>query len=99
MKPEELFELFSIDENSPGALMFRVLVYDIAGGMDGPRALADLCRLARMPRQAVYARMKRALAPVFEASPETLQALGLKPQNSTVGLARELLRSMEEVKK
>lgn len=94
MTPEELYEIFSIDPNCKGALMFTVLVYDLAGGMDGPRALGHLCTLAHMPRPAVYSRMKRALAPVFEAQPETLEALGLCYQSTTVGLARELIRSM-----
>ena len=94
MKPEELYELFSIEQNSKGAIMFTVLFYVLAGGMDGPRALAHLCKLARMPRPAVYSRMKQALAPVFDADAATLKALGLRPQQTTLGLARELIRSM-----
>lgn len=95
MTPEELYDLFSINPDCKGALMFTVLVYDLSGGMDGPRALAHLCKLAHMPRPAVYSRMKQALAPVFEADAATLKALGLRPVETSVGLARELIRTMK----
>ena len=95
MIPRELFELFSIDRTEKGALMFTVLVGDLEDGMDAPHALSHICGIAHMPRPAVYSCMKRTLAPVFDAEPETLRKLGIEPQNTTVGLARALLRTMK----
>lgn len=104
MTPEKLLELFSINQNTKGALMFIALVYSMCDGgtlsspspgLDGPHAIAELCKVAHMPRPAVYSIIKRTLAPVFEADAATLRALGLEPQTSTIGLAREIIRSME----
>ena len=105
MSPEELLEMFQIDYNDgSGGTMFCLLVYLMIDGvdpdhrdpgMDGPHAIAEICKAAFLPRPAVYARMKKALAPIFEAEPETLQALGIRPQKTTVGLAREVIRSMK----
>ena len=94
MKPEELLDLFSVDKMEDGGVMFRAYTWNLWKGMDGPHAIAEVCKVVHMPRPAVYARMKKALAPVFEADPETLKALGLRPQKTTVGLARELVKSM-----
>lgn len=101
MTPEALLELFSVSTRSKGGAMFCALVWlmidgkDGTPGMDAPHAVAQLCKAAHMPRPAVYSIMKKALAPVFEAAPETLKALGLRPQSSTVGLAHEIIRSIK----
>lgn len=94
--------MFSIDSEAGGGAMFCALVWSMIDGKDGtpgedvPHAMAGICRAAHMPRPAVYSRMKRALAPVFDAELGTLEALGLKHQTTTVGLAREIIKSIKK---
>ena len=97
--PENVLELAGIELDSRPGILWRSLVWKMMDGMTVAEAVNDTARQQHMPRAAVYAAMKRALAPVFGAmasAPDEWRARGLEPQSSTVGLAREIVRSMRE---
>lgn len=95
--PEGVLDLFGIDKEEGGGLLFRGLCWKLYDGMGAAAAVADLCRFAHLPRAAVYGQMKRALAPVRENPDwlETLQRLGVEPVENTVEFARLIAQAME----
>lgn len=104
MTPEKLLEIFSIDGSSGGGAMFRALVWLMIDGRDAEypvpgmgaaAAIAEICKHEHMPRPAVYFRMKKALLPIFNADSAVFEALGLKPQSTSVGLAKEIIRTIK----
>ena len=93
--PENICELCGIELDSMPGILFRSVCWKIVDGMSTADAVNDTARQQHMPRVAVYTTMKKALMPVLDAmatSPEKWRAMGLEPQSSTAGLAREIAR-------
>lgn len=95
--PENICELCSLELDSMPAILFRSVCWKIVDGMSTADAVNDTARQQHMPRVAVYATMKKALQPVLNAmaaKPQEWRAMGLEPQTSTAGLAREIARQI-----
>lgn len=89
MRPQHILERFGIDQNSAGARDWLALTYRYAAGEQISVIVQDLARQANRPTAAIYSRMKRALAPIFEANVLQLRAVGLDlPERTTTALAR-----------
>lgn len=89
MRPQHVLERFNVNQNSAGARDWLALTYRYAAGEQISVIVQDLARKANRPSAAIYARMKRALAPVLGASDAQLRALGICPrERTTTALAR-----------
>ena len=92
--PEDMLDLFSIDRARRGAALWVSYAWRICDGEGAAAAVAEVCAEAHMPRAAVYSLMRRTLAPVFSMEPRLWAALGLRPQTTTAGLAREIAANL-----
>ena len=81
MRPQHILERFEIDQKTAGAKDF--LTYRVAVGERTSEVVQDLARQAGMPTVAIYARMKRALAPLLNANLLQLRAVGLDLRERT----------------
>lgn len=89
MRPQHILERFHVNQNSAGARDWLALTYRYAAGEQISVIVQDLARKANRPSAAIYARMKRALAPVLNANVLQLRAVGIDlPERTTTALAR-----------
>lgn len=89
MRPQHVLERFHVNQNSAGARDWLALTYRYAAGEQISVIVQDLARKANRPIAAIYARMKRALAPVLNANVLQLRAVGIDlPERTTTALAR-----------
>lgn len=89
MRPQQILEIFSVDQNSAGARDWLALTYRLAAGEQLSAIMGDLMQTNHRPGAAIYARMKRDLAPILKADILTLRALGIElPERTTTALAR-----------
>lgn len=93
-QPRMLLEMFSIDPDSRGALIWAALTFATAMGEPQPRMIARLCDAGRLPRPRVYQLMNQAMAPALEGPQQIMETLGLHECERASELARAVARNM-----
>ena len=95
-RPELFLECFGVDTADRFAMSWVSLCVATYTGTPQPQTVAELCRAVHMPRPALYVRMKKVLAPVFEYGDEhTMKLFGMHPCETVTELARNMAEVMK----
>lgn len=95
MWPQQLLEMWSIDQTTTGATLWLELCWQIWRGRTPAQAVREMVQRTGWTHGRIYGEMKQALQPLLEADSETLEALGLRlKERTTPQLAAAVARTM-----